>query len=38
MLNQTEGGREYLEHCWILEQTKRDRKKIREKIKERGET
>jgi len=31
-LNQTEGGRKYLEDAWILEQTKPDRKKLREKF------
>lgn len=34
---QTEKGREYLENCWRLEQTKPDRKKIREKFKQRGQ-
>jgi len=38
MLNQTEEGREYLERCWIMEQTKPDREKIRKKIRERGES
>lgn len=30
---QTKEGREYLYNCWRIEQTKPDRKKIREKIK-----
>lgn len=30
---QTKEGREYLENCWRIEQTKPDRKKIRERIK-----
>ena len=30
-LGQTEEGREYLENCWILTQTKPDRKRLREK-------
>lgn len=30
-LGQTEEGREYLENCWILTQTKPDREKLREK-------
>jgi len=29
-LRTTESGREYLNECWILEQTKPDRKKLRE--------
>lgn len=31
-LNQTEKGREYLENCWIMEQTKPDRKQLRKKF------
>jgi hypothetical protein len=31
-MNQTEAGREYLEKCWILEQTTPDRKKLRERF------
>lgn len=31
MANQTAGGREYLDTCWILEQTEPDRKALREK-------
>ena len=31
-LSQTESGREYLENCWILEQTKPDRKRLRERF------
>lgn len=30
-MNQTEKGREYLENCWRISQTKPDRKKLREK-------
>lgn len=29
--SKTENGRDYLEQCWILEQTKPDRKKLRDK-------
>jgi hypothetical protein len=29
---QTEKGREYLERCWILEQTKPDRAKLRKRF------
>lgn len=29
---QTEEGMEYLEKCWILDQTSPDRKKLREKV------
>ncbi len=31
-LNQTQEGREYLEKCWIVKQTKPDRQKLREKF------
>lgn len=31
-LQQTERGREYLEKCWVLEQTKPDRGKLRERF------
>lgn len=31
---QTEEGKEYLENCWRIEQTKPDRKSIRNKMKE----
>lgn len=31
-LQQTEKGREYLENAWRLEQTKPERKKLREKF------
>lgn len=31
-LKQTEKGREYLENCWRMEQTKPDRKRLREKL------
>lgn len=31
---QTEEGRKYLENCWRIEQTKPDRKSIRNKMKE----
>lgn len=30
---QTKEGREYLEKCWIMEQTKPDRQALREKMK-----
>jgi len=29
----TEEGREYLEKCWVMEQTKPDRKSLREKMR-----
>jgi hypothetical protein len=29
---QSEKGQEYLERCWMLEQTKPDRKRLREKF------
>ena len=32
---ETKEAQEYLENCWRLEQTKPDRQKIREKMKER---
>lgn len=32
-LMQTKGGREYLDNCWRMEQTKPDRKKLREKMR-----
>lgn len=31
--SKTEEGREYLKNCWRIEQTKPDRKAIRDKIK-----
>lgn len=31
-LQKTETGREYLEKCWVLEQTEPDRKKLKEKF------
>ncbi len=31
--NQTEQGQEYLEKCWIMEQTKPDREGLRNKFK-----
>ncbi len=34
--SQTEAGREYLHDCWRMEQTKPDRKAIREKIQKKG--
>ena len=34
-MERNEGGREYLENAWILEQTKPDRKALRETIGER---
>lgn len=33
---QTEEGREYLDKCWMLEQTKPDRKRLREKFGKEG--
>ena len=30
-LEQTDEGKDYLEQCWILKQTKPDRKKLKEK-------
>lgn len=35
-LNQTESGAEYLEKCWIFEQSKPDRKTLREKFMKGG--
>lgn len=35
-LMQTEEGREYLDKCWVLEQTKPDRKRLREKLGKEG--
>ena len=32
-LNQTEHGREYLEQCWLLEQTQPDRAALRARFK-----
>lgn len=32
-LMQTKDGREYLDNCWRMEQTKPDRKKLREKMR-----
>lgn len=32
-LMQTKEGREYLDNCWRIEQTKPDRKKLREKMR-----
>ncbi len=34
--SKTEEGREYLENCWILEQTEPDKKRLREKFGEGG--
>lgn len=31
-LNKTESGREYLENCWIMEQTSPDREKLRQRF------
>ena len=31
-LSQTKAGQDYLENCWILEQTKPDRKRLRERF------
>lgn len=33
-MSRTEEGREYLEQCWILNQTNPDREKLRKKFKE----
>lgn len=33
---QTEDGQEYLEKCWILEQTEPDRVRLREKFRKEG--
>lgn len=33
-MSQSEEGRDYLEQCWMLKQTKPDRKSLREKFKE----
>lgn len=30
--SQSEGGREYLEKCWIMEQTEPDRKALRQQF------
>lgn len=35
-LNQTEQGREYLENCWIMEQTQPDRVKLRQTFGKEG--
>ena len=35
-MNQTKEGREYLENCWRMEQTKPERKKLREKYGAKG--
>ena len=34
--NQTKEGREYLENCWRMTQTKPDRESLREKFKKKG--
>lgn len=34
LLNQTESGREQLDNAWILEQTKPDRQKLRDRFGE----
>lgn len=34
--NQTKSGREYLEKCWIMEQTRPDREKLRNKFGKEG--
>ena len=31
-LNKTEKGREYLENCWIMEQTSPDREKLKQRF------
>lgn len=33
-LQQSEQGREYLENCWIINQTEPDREKLRQKYKQ----
>jgi hypothetical protein len=35
-MNQTKEGREYLENCWRMQQSKPDRKKLREKYRKGG--
>ncbi len=35
-MNQTEEGRDYLEKCWLLTQTKPERAKLREKFGKKG--
>jgi len=35
--SQTEAGREYLEKCWIMEQTKPDRKTLRKRFGKTGD-
>lgn len=35
-MNQTKEGRKYLENCWRMEQTKPERKKLREKYGKKG--
>ena len=34
--NQSEAGRDYLEKCWLLEQTEPDRKALRKKFGKEG--
>lgn len=34
--SQTEKGREYLENCWRMKQTKPDRQRLREKFSKKG--
>lgn len=34
--NQTEEGREYLDNAWRMEQTRADRKKLRQKFGKKG--
>ena len=36
MLSRTEAGQEYLDNAWRMEQTKPDRKKLREKFGKEG--
>lgn len=35
-LNQTEKGREYLDNCWRIKQTRPDRQALREKFGKKG--
>lgn len=38
MLTRTEAGQEYLDNCWRMEQTKPDRKRLREKYGRKEDT
>lgn len=35
-MKQTEEGREYLQECWLLKQTRPDRRKLRDKFNKGG--